>query len=94
MVSLVAGFPAPIAAAAIALIFVSFAHSGWNAAAHLGSEIILFSIKSRPVTALTGLGTFGVGLLVCAFFQRKQSVRSGAVPLEAVHRSHFQKGHR
>ncbi|MFH0730720.1 MAG: amino acid permease [Pseudomonadota bacterium] len=46
--------------------------------------IILFSIKSRPVTALIGLGTIGVGILVYAFFQRKQSVRSGVVSLEAV----------
>lgn len=46
--------------------------------------IILFSIKSRPVTALIGLGTIGVGILVYCLFERKQSVKSGAVPLKAV----------
>ena len=35
--------------------------------------IIFFSIKSRPVAALFGLATIGLGILVYLYFARKQS---------------------
>jgi len=40
--------------------------------------IIYFSIKSRPVTSLFGLGTIGLGLLVYLYFRTKEGRRSAA----------------
>jgi APA family basic amino acid/polyamine antiporter len=40
--------------------------------------IIYFSIKSRPVTSLFGLGTIGLGLLVYLYFRTKERRRNAA----------------
>jgi APA family basic amino acid/polyamine antiporter len=37
--------------------------------------IIYFSIISRPVTAITGFGTIGVGLIVYYCFQRRKKIQ-------------------
>jgi len=46
--------------------------------------IILFSIKSRPVAALIGLGTIGVGIIVYMFFVRVSKPESGSALAEDI----------
>ncbi|MDX9786947.1 MAG: amino acid permease [Desulfobacterales bacterium] len=46
--------------------------------------IILYSVKSRPVTALFGLATIGLGMVAYAFFERRQSRKSGLAQLKPV----------
>jgi APA family basic amino acid/polyamine antiporter len=42
--------------------------------------IILFSIKSRPVTALYGMGTIGLGIIVYLFFAQRQRSKADSRP--------------
>ncbi|WP_319408303.1 amino acid permease [uncultured Desulfosarcina sp.] len=41
--------------------------------------IIIFSIKSRPITALFGLGTIGMGIAAYVFFDRLQRPKNSAI---------------
>jgi APA family basic amino acid/polyamine antiporter len=44
--------------------------------------IIFFSIKSRPITALFGTGTVGLGVLAYLHFNRRKRSRNRSVPVE------------
>jgi basic amino acid/polyamine antiporter, APA family len=46
--------------------------------------IIFFSIKSRPITALYGLGTIGLGVVAYLYFNRRNYPASQSVPGEGA----------
>jgi APA family basic amino acid/polyamine antiporter len=42
--------------------------------------IIYFSIRSKPMASLAGLGTVGLGIIVYCFFRRRPARRQGSLP--------------